>query len=569
MIYYNINIIFEILKGKENNLGYFLVNNEGDGTILIDDGESYKVAVDDNKVGNYIKLTAIPNTKDKATCELLSATVIDNNEMYFQNGKTNIYFKNEDVNTNSKYNLVECNINFKKETGESCMLIEAHKDKNYYVGEQNNSLIEILRDDDRETIKDIYVINKYDLITGYYLNKDRTAVVCINGQGCIDADDNYISDSCNDEHLGKLVMPSDNEEKYLYLCSSVEITASAIYITAVNNDAFPDSKKGYISVKYNSNKHTILKVEKNEKCTEDGKIIFTDNSFYYCTNVAIHETYHIEEIVGQNVQILDEELTRYESVPISLNSICTSTSIDNGYVINGANKINLIKCSSNNCNSISGSVSNKTKYYINVSTYDKSSKSLINCNNGNDCGTIAGGVGYYYLDEDSKSTTGDTYSKIIYCSSTTSCSNETINNGYVINGANKINLIMCSASSCQSIDASESGKTKYYLNDYDYEKTKMPLILCDNGSACVTSGGENGTYYLDEDSKSTTGDIYTKVIYCSSNTSNNISCTSTTISNGYVINGADKKKVIKWSDTSCNSMDASESSKILFKCINI
>jgi len=123
---------------------------------------------------------------------------------------------------------------------------------------------------------------------------------------------------------------------------------------------------------------------------------------------------------------------------------------------------------------------------------------------------------------------------------------------------------MCSGSSCKSIDASESGRIKYYLNDYDYEKTKMPLILCNNGSACVRAGGENGTYYLDEDSKSTTGDTYSKVIYCSSNTSNNISCTSTTISNGYVINGADKKKVIKWSGTSCNSIDASESGKIKY-----
>jgi len=39
-----------------------------------------------------------------------------------------------------------------------------------------------------------------------------------------------------------------------------------------------------------------LKVEINIKCTEDGQIIFTNKSFYYCTNVVINETYQFDEI---------------------------------------------------------------------------------------------------------------------------------------------------------------------------------------------------------------------------------------------------------------------------------
>ena len=85
---FNFIFIFVILLGKEDNFGYFLVNNNGDGEILIDDGQFYKVAINNNKIGNCIKLP--------------STTVKVNDKIYFKNSKTNIYFKNEDVNTNIK-----------------------------------------------------------------------------------------------------------------------------------------------------------------------------------------------------------------------------------------------------------------------------------------------------------------------------------------------------------------------------------------------------------------------------------------------------------------------------------
>jgi len=40
-ILFNIIFIFVILLGKEDNFEYFLVNYNGDGAILIDDGQSY------------------------------------------------------------------------------------------------------------------------------------------------------------------------------------------------------------------------------------------------------------------------------------------------------------------------------------------------------------------------------------------------------------------------------------------------------------------------------------------------------------------------------------------------
>ena len=56
---------------------------------------------------------------------------------------------------------------------------------------KNNSLIEILRDEEEKAIIEINVINKNEVISGYYFNKDKTAIVCINGQGCQDVDNNY------------------------------------------------------------------------------------------------------------------------------------------------------------------------------------------------------------------------------------------------------------------------------------------------------------------------------------------------------------------------------------------
>jgi len=275
--------------------------------------------MDNEQIGNYVQLTAVSNKKDKAKCELLSEMVIkEDKKKYFKNNKTLIYFKNEDINTNSKYHLVECNTEYKKESGESCKLIIANK--NYYIGERDNSLIEILRDNDNKI--DVNVINKDNVRTGYYLNNDKSAIICINGKGCEEADDKYIKNSCNDEHLGLLIKSSD-DDNYLNLCSSVDITESGIYITAINSNTFPESTKGYISLEYSFKKKSFLKVEKNEKCTKDGQVIFSNNAYYYCTHVIIHETYN-------NNDVIDPKSTIYESIPISLTSVGSSFALNFG-----------------------------------------------------------------------------------------------------------------------------------------------------------------------------------------------------------------------------------------------
>jgi len=383
---------------------------------------------------------------------------------------------------------------------------------------------------------------------GYYINNDNKLIHCSSSSSC----------TIKDGGVGSYYLDEDSKSnnvysKLIYCSGATSCTSTTISNGYVINGA---NKKNLIKCS-GSNCNSINGSESNKtkyylnESTNDKSskpLISCKNGDSCETKVGESGTYYLNE---------DSKSTTGDTyskvIYCSSATSCTSTTISNGYVINGANKKTLIKCSGNNCNSISGSESNKTKYYLNVSTYDKSSKPLILCNNGSDCETTAGGVGYYYLDESSKSSNG--YSKVIYCSNTTSCTSTTISNGYVINGSNKKALINCSGNNCNSISGSESNKTKYYLNVSTYDKTNNPLINCDNGNDCVTTSGGTGYYYLDESSKSSNG--YSKVIYCSGAKS----CTSTTINNGYIINGANKVNLIKCSDNNCNSIVGSVSNK--------
>ena len=198
-------------------------------------------------------------------------------------------------------------------------------------------------------------------------------------------------------------------------------------------------------------------------------------------------------------------------------------------------------------------------------------------------------IGYYYLYEDSKE--NNVYSQVIYCKNTesndVSCERGNgIKDGYVINGADKTKLLTCSETnsqiSCYSID--DPSKTNYYINVSEIDENKLikcnsdsecetmaasvgcyingdsnnSLISCTSSSSCKIITGNAGSYYLDGSSKSDNG--YSKLIYCSGE-SNNVSCTSKTFNNGYVINGADTTKLIKCSDNNCISTDGSESGK--------
>ena len=184
----------------------------------------------------------------------------------------------------------------------------------YYInnGSDNdiNKLIECSKSENK-------CLTKIAVSTGYYINPDNTALACIKDQGCEEVTkDNYMTNSCEDIYLGKIM----NQSGDVFLCSSVDIdkSKSGVYITSVNNDSFPGTPKGVKFLEYNNVRNTILKVEGNDKCTEDRQIIFKNDTYYYCVSVIVHETYENGE------EIPNEKLTGYESVSISMNSIGSS-----------------------------------------------------------------------------------------------------------------------------------------------------------------------------------------------------------------------------------------------------
>ena len=221
------------------------------------------------------------------------------------------------MDTKNAYPLIECDVNYKLESGEICKLKQFDEKKNYYVDAIENSLIIKISKEGKETVK---IIDNKDVVTGYYFNDDKTAVVCVNGKGCIEGYyGNYIINNCKDENFG-LIVNKPNEDD-LYLCSALEIDKfkSGVYIIKVNSKTFPDTpNEGLALIEYNYINKTFLKIDGSDHCTEDGQIIFNNNEYYYCTNVIIHETFE-----NDGVTMIDN-LTRYESVPISMNSIGSS-----------------------------------------------------------------------------------------------------------------------------------------------------------------------------------------------------------------------------------------------------
>ena len=191
--------------------------------------------------------------------------------------------------------------------------------RNYYIYPEDNSLIEILKEGGMTNVN---LIKKEEIISGYYINIDGTVIMCENGVGCQEA---LLVNICNDENLGKVVKESNNN---IYLCSSEEINESGIYLT--RNSEFPGSNQSYIYIEYNSIKGTILEFKQSQICEEDGKVIYKNGIFYYCTEVII------EENVGENE--ITKETVSYNEIPMNSENSSFVLKLEEEYkVVNIAN----------------------------------------------------------------------------------------------------------------------------------------------------------------------------------------------------------------------------------------
>jgi len=334
--------------------------------------------------------------------------------------------------------------------------------------------------------------------SGYYFNKDNTAIACIKDQECVETTDhNYITDTCNDEHLGLIVKEAGKD---LYLCSSVDIdkSSSGVYITRVSNNNFPGTPtKGLISIEYNSLKNTLIKADTNanDPCTKDGQIILKDESYYYCTNVTIHETYESDGVT------LNNELTRYESQPISLNSVGSTFVINFGseYKVvhieeNGKTTINYDKGyyldrSGRTIKYIKGSLDDDGNEII--ETIDPNSNmntKVIQCN-GESCTSITVEDKDFY--ENSERKYVDESSATIQCNqnSNNAAANQyiectikkSIASGYYTNAQKE--LIHCSEEGCTTTEPKDFEEIanvipKYYMNGNSRNDASHPIIIC-------------------------------------------------------------------------------------------
>ena len=259
-------------------------------------------------ITGYI-LYSVDDTNDKMMLECINnkCLPININPGYYVDGSS---IKSENIYTR----LIKCN-----EHVDSCEQIN-NPSVGYYIngkGINVNELKKLLI-----YCFEIGTCEEYVPGSGYYINNDNTVIACIKDQDCIEATNgDYIMDICKDEYLG-LIVKLPNED--LYLCSTVDIdkSTSGIYMTIVNS--FPDATRGLTLIEYDHMKNTIVKVEANDQCTEDGQIIFKNDTYYYCTHVIVHETYENDRIT------LIRELTRYESTPISMDSVGSTFVINLG-----------------------------------------------------------------------------------------------------------------------------------------------------------------------------------------------------------------------------------------------
>jgi len=365
-----VSVIKGFYLNSGNNLIYCDGNDNCDSPTLGSEGKYYKNNGRDkyNHVLIYCSnnscYTKEATSKDGyyihgGSTNLTEALIHCTNSTYCENledGSNGKYYINQGDDRKSKL-LIYCSNN-------NCFTTEASLIDGYYIhgGSTNltKSLIHCTNstfcENPKDGINEKYYVNQGEdnerkpLIycsrnncftteadsTGYYITIGNIIMVCIIDQGCVRAtDSDYITDSCEDEHLGLIVKQSGGE--YLYLCSSVEIdkSKSGIYITSVNINTFPDTTKGLTIIEYDHIKNTYLKVDVNDQCTKDRQIMVKNNLYYYCTNVIIHEVYE-----NDGVTLIDE-LTSYESIPVSINSV------GGIFVLNFGNEYKVLKVEEN------------------------------------------------------------------------------------------------------------------------------------------------------------------------------------------------------------------------------
>jgi len=239
-------------------------------------------------------------------------------------------------------------------------------------------------------------------------------------------------------------------------------------------------------------------------------------------------------------------------------STCTSKTVNVGYYLSGATNYPLINCVNTStqiqCSLVhKGSV--RVAYYLNGNATTNNTKytSVIYCSSSTSCSEVTTTTKGYYLNGSTVSA-----SPLIYSDGSFYTSLQTANIGYYLDGSSSTNgndytqVIKCtSSSSCTIIKTTYKG---YYLDGSSLltnvskkratTTTYSKLIICDgNKYNSVTTTNQIG-YYLDG-SSTTNNTQYYKVIYCSSATA----CSSITSTiKGYYLDGTsttDNKKYSK------------------------
>jgi len=228
-------------------------------------------------------------------------------------------------------------------------------------------------------------------------------------------------------------------------------------------------------------------------------------------------------------------------------STCTSKTPKAGYYITGNSEYPLIQCSNSstqiNCNTVSKN-NIKQAYYLEGSSTSDSKKysKVIYCSSATSCSVITTTVKGYYIEGSSTSN-----AQLIYSDGSNYSLISTINVGYYLDGSSSTNgsdytqVIYCSSSSvCSTIKTKYIG---YYIDGSSATSsskkratttsTYSKLIVCDGTKYTSVTTTNHVGYYLDG-SSTTNNTKYKKVIYCSSATS----CTQiTTTIKGYYIDG--------------------------------
>ncbi|OUM68884.1 hypothetical protein PIROE2DRAFT_3258 [Piromyces sp. E2] len=216
----------------------------------------------------------------------------------------------------------------------------------------------------------------------------------------------------------------------------------------------------------------------------------------------------------------------------------------NGYVVDsnravGSNHPYIIQCEKGKCSSVRP----KTTSYYENSGYDATTNALIQCSNNN-CYTVSAEVGYYV---------GHNGSGVIQCTSTTSCTYNTVSSKvkYVNAGSDKASNAIIECSSTKGKNgftygygcSSDKAKIGYYLT---YSNTL--LIQCTSPSNCVEFT-PTVNYYDNADSTEGSSNI----INCTQ-TSQVITCATEATNNGFYMSSVPNVLIRCKSGSKCRTV---------------